>query len=74
MISCPDVVFLSCERVVVFLAEYVAVDLVAEKVGNVKDFLITNGVVEPLDAKPLEVVTATEVVTSEYTESPRNVA
>jgi tudor domain-containing protein 1/4/6/7 len=37
------------------------VDLVAEKVGNVKDFLIANGVVEPLDAK---VVISTEVVAS----------
>ena len=33
-------------------------DLVAEKVGNVKEFLIANGVVEPLDA---EVVASTEV-------------
>ena len=34
-------------------------DLVAEKVGNVKEFLIANGVVEPLDA---EVVASTEVL------------
>jgi hypothetical protein len=35
----------------VFLDGYHPVDLKAQKVGDVKDFLIANGVVEPLDAE-----------------------
>jgi tudor domain-containing protein 1/4/6/7 len=45
----------------VFLDGYHPVDLVAERVGDVKDFLIANGVVEPLNA---EVEISTEVVKS----------
>jgi len=48
---CSDVVFLSYERIVVFLDGYHPVDLTAEKVGNVKDFFYGKRVVEPLDAE-----------------------
>jgi hypothetical protein len=46
------------------------VDLEAEKVSNVKDYLIANGVVEPLDA---EVDTFAEIVTSKEV-SPNYIA
>jgi hypothetical protein len=39
--SCSDV-FLSYENIVLFLDGYHPVDLEAEKVGNVKDYLIAN--------------------------------
>ena len=47
---CSDVVFSSYEQIVLFLDGYHPVDLAAKKVGNIKEFLIGNGVVETLDA------------------------
>ena len=58
--SCSDVV-LSYEHIFLFLDGYYPVELVAKKVGNAKDYLIANGVVEALDA---DVVASAEVVTS----------
>jgi hypothetical protein len=46
-----SIIFLSYECIVVFLDGYHPVDLKAQKVGDVKDCLIANGVVEPLDAE-----------------------